>query len=68
MKAIELAGYKNFDSMQVIEMEKPKPAANEVLLEVKAAGINFAELELTRGRYEMSESERHKNGRVHGVR
>jgi NADPH:quinone reductase len=53
MKAIELIGYEDFDSIQVIEMEKPKPAANEVLLEVKAAAINFADLELTRGRYQV---------------
>src|SRR5258708_9546312 len=51
MKAIQLTGYKGFDSMQLFEVEKPKPAANEVLLEVKAAGVNFAELELTKGRY-----------------
>src|SRR5260370_15786188 len=51
MKAIQLTGYKGFESMQVFEVEKPKPAANEVLLEVKAAGVNFAELELTKGRY-----------------
>jgi NADPH2:quinone reductase len=51
MKAIQLTGYKGFDSMQVFEVEKPKPAPNEVLLEVKAAGVNFAELELTKGRY-----------------
>jgi len=51
MKAIQLTGYNGFDSMQVVAVEKPKPAANEVLLEVKAAGVNFAELELTKGRY-----------------
>jgi len=51
MKAIHLTGYKGFESMQLFEVEKPKPAANEVLLEVKAAGVNFAELELTKGRY-----------------
>ena len=51
MKAIQLTGYKGFESMQLVEVEKPKVAANEVLLEVKAAGVNFAELELTKGRY-----------------
>ena len=51
MKAIQLTGYKGFESMHLFEVEKPKPAANEVLLEVKAAGVNFAELELTKGRY-----------------
>jgi NADPH2:quinone reductase len=51
MKAIELTEYGGFGSLRVIDAEKPKPAANEVLIEVKAAGINFAELELTKGRY-----------------
>ena len=51
MKAIQLTGYKGFESMQLVEVEKPKLAANEVLLEVKAAGVNFAELELTKGQY-----------------
>ncbi len=51
MKAIELTEYGGFDSLRVIDAEKPKPASNEVLIEVKAAGINFAELELTKGRY-----------------
>ena len=51
MKAIELTGYNGFDSMRVVEVSRPTPAANEVLLRVKAAGINFAELELTYGRY-----------------
>jgi NADPH2:quinone reductase len=54
MKAIHLTGYKGFESMQLFEVEKPKPAANEVLLEVKAAGVNFAELELTKGRYRIA--------------
>ena len=41
MKAIQLTGYKGFESMQLVEVEKPKPAANEVLLEVKAAGVKL---------------------------
>ena len=50
MKAIELTGYEGFQSLHLTEVEKPKPGANEVLLEVKATGINFAELEMTRGK------------------
>ena len=52
MQAIELAGYNGIDSLRVIDVEKPRPAAHEVVIEVKAAGVNFAELELTEGRYE----------------
>jgi len=53
MKAIELTQYGGFDSLRVIDAQKPKPSANEVLIEVKAAGVNFAELELTKGRYKI---------------
>ena len=51
MRAIQLDGYDGFASLKQVEVEMPKPRANEVLIEVKAAGINFADLELTKGRY-----------------
>ena len=44
MKAIELSGLEGFKSLRVADVEKPKPAANQILIEVKAAGINFAEI------------------------
>ncbi len=44
MKAIELSGLEGFKSLRVADVEKPKPAANQILIEVMAAGINFAEL------------------------
>jgi NADPH2:quinone reductase len=36
-----------------VEVEKPKPGAKEILIEVRAAGINYAEIELTNGRYQI---------------
>lgn len=51
MKAIELNSFEGFQNLKVIECEKPRPAPHEVLIEVKAAGINYADLELTRGKY-----------------
>ena len=51
MKAVQLSGYEGLDSLQVVDVPKPRIAAHECLIEVKATGINFAELELTRGRY-----------------
>ena len=53
MQAIELSEYGGFDSLGLIDAEKPKPAPSEILIEVKAAGVNFAELELTKGRYKI---------------
>jgi len=51
MKAIQLDGIEGLGSLKVVELERPRPGKNEVLIEVKAAGVNFAELEMTRGRY-----------------
>jgi NADPH2:quinone reductase len=51
VKAIELSGYEGFKSLRVVEVEKPKPGAKEILIEVRAAGINYAEIELTNGKY-----------------
>jgi NADPH2:quinone reductase len=51
MKAVELNGFDGPSSLRVTEVEKPKPGPNEVLIEVKAAGLNFAEIEMTKGRY-----------------
>src|SRR5258708_26662873 len=51
MKAVELNGFEGLSSLQVVDVEQPTPGANEVLLEVKAAGLNFAEIEMTKGKY-----------------
>jgi NADPH2:quinone reductase len=54
MNAIQLNGLDGFKSLRLVEVEKPRPAANEVLIEVKAAGVNYAEIELIEGRYPLS--------------
>src|SRR5215475_10512960 len=41
--------------MRLAELERPKPAANEILIEIRTAGVNFAELEMTKGRYQASQ-------------
>lgn len=51
MKAVQLNGFEGFDSLRIVHVEKPEPGDTEVLISVQAAGINFAELELTHGRY-----------------
>ena len=55
MKAIQLTGLEGFDSLRLVEIDRPKPAVNEILVEIRAAGINFAELEMTKGRYQASQ-------------
>lgn len=54
MKGIELTGYCGIECLRIVEVEKPKPATNEILLQVKAAGINFAEMELAKGKYKIA--------------
>ena len=56
MKAIELCGYEGVESLRVVDVKKPEPSEKEILIQVKAAGINFAELELTHGRYRVPKS------------
>jgi len=51
MKAVQLTGLNGLDSLKVVELDRPKPQARELLLKVEAAGINFAELEMTKGKY-----------------
>jgi NADPH:quinone reductase len=51
MQAIELTGFDGLSSLRTVDVDTPKPGPNEVLISVKAAGINFAEIELTKGRY-----------------
>src|SRR5581483_277687 len=51
MNAIQLESTEGLDSLRLVEIEKPRPGNGELLIQVKAAGINFAELEMTRGKY-----------------
>ncbi|WP_006244082.1 quinone oxidoreductase family protein [Mycolicibacterium tusciae] len=51
MRAVELTGFDGIDSLRLSDVETPRPGAGEVLIQVRAAGINFAELEQTLGRY-----------------
>jgi threonine dehydrogenase-like Zn-dependent dehydrogenase len=51
MKAVRLNAFNGPADMQLVDVPRPQPAAGEVLIKVKAAGINFAELELIAGRY-----------------
>lgn len=51
MNAIQLEGAEGLDSLKLVQIERPRPRDGELLIQVKAAGINFAELEMTRGKY-----------------
>ena len=50
MKAIRFSEYGDFDVLHVEEIERPEPGEGEVLLRVKAAGINPIDWKVLHGR------------------
>ncbi|XP_077978844.1 synaptic vesicle membrane protein VAT-1 homolog [Glandiceps talaboti] len=50
-KTIVLTGFSGFDKLQTLQYEIPQPKKGEVLVEVKACGLNFAEISARQGLY-----------------
>ncbi|MCU1247234.1 MAG: NADPH:quinone oxidoreductase family protein [Edaphobacter sp.] len=51
MKAIQLHGFEGPGSARLVDIDRPKRGANEILIEVKASGINYADALQTYGKY-----------------
>ena len=51
MRAVEVTEFGDARTMTVREVEPPEPEAGEVRIEVRAAGINFADIMQRRGHY-----------------
>lgn len=51
MKAVEIAGYGSADKLVESEIDRPEPGSGEVLIEVEAVGVNFADVMQRRGLY-----------------
>ncbi|WP_336135944.1 quinone oxidoreductase family protein [Natronomonas amylolytica] len=51
MKAIEVTEFGDSDALAVTETDAPEPREGQVRIEVKAAGINFADIMQRRGHY-----------------
>lgn len=51
MKAIQIAQYGNSEVLKITESQIRKPAAGEVLIRIKAAGVNFIDIYQRRGTY-----------------
>jgi NADPH:quinone reductase-like Zn-dependent oxidoreductase len=49
VKAVRFDHYGGVDVLKVVEVERPKPAGGEVLVRVKAAGINPGEVSIREG-------------------
>jgi NADPH:quinone reductase-like Zn-dependent oxidoreductase len=54
MKAARIIEFGDASKLQLVEMEKPRPGAGEVLVEVKAGGINPSDLGNLAGRFEQT--------------
>ncbi|MGD2270742.1 MAG: medium chain dehydrogenase/reductase family protein [Desulfobacterales bacterium] len=51
MKQIVITKYGDTDVLQIRETKDPEPSAGEVLIEVKAIGVNFADILARKGLY-----------------
>jgi NADPH2:quinone reductase len=51
MKAIQVAQTGGPEVLTLADLAAPKPKANEALVEIKAAGVNFIDVYLREGRY-----------------
>jgi NADPH2:quinone reductase len=52
MRAVVCRAWGEVDSLEVADVAPPKPAADEVLIEVRATGINYADAIMVAGRYQ----------------
>ncbi len=51
MKAIQITEFGGPEQMQYVDVPDPKPAEGQVLVQIEAAGINFADIYSRRGEY-----------------
>ena len=51
MKAAQVTSYGGRETLEIDERERPDPGAGEVRIEVRAAGVNFADIMQRRGHY-----------------
>ena len=53
MKAVVCTKIGDPNLLEIKEIEKPKPNKNEVLIDVKAAGVNFPDALMVQGKYQI---------------
>ncbi len=51
MNAIQIAEFGESNELEPTEIDRPEPRSGQVLLDVRAAGINFADIMQRRGQY-----------------
>jgi NADPH:quinone reductase len=53
VRAVQVVRLEGPDAVEVAEVDEPKAGADQVLIDVEAAGVVFPDLLLTRGEYQM---------------
>ena len=53
MKAVQFSQHGEADVLQIVELPTPQPQAGEVVIKVKAAGVNYADVLQRKGTYPM---------------
>lgn len=51
MKAIQVQKYGGPEVLTLVDLDVPKPAANQAIVEIRAAGINYIDIYFREGRY-----------------
>jgi NADPH:quinone reductase len=51
MKAVQLQEYGGPEVLKIVEIEKPVPTGRDVLIEIKAIGVNYADTARREGQY-----------------
>jgi NADPH2:quinone reductase len=51
MQRVEVAEFDDSDVLEVTDAEKPEPGPGQVRIDLKAAGVNFADIMQRRGNY-----------------
>lgn len=51
MKAVQFSEFGEADVLRFVELPTPQPQAGEVLIKVKAAGVNYADVQQRKGKY-----------------
>ena len=54
MKALTFSEFGNSDVLNYIEIENPTLKPNEILVEMKAIGLNFADIYRRKGNYHLT--------------
>lgn len=53
MRAVQVTRLDGPDAVEIVDVAEPEPRPNQLLIDVHAAGVNFPDVLLTKGEYQM---------------